>query len=151
MGIKMNRWFPVRYIAALVWMGMLIGISFLEAPLKFQAPSVTLAIGLEVGRLVFQALNKVEWMLWAFTALSVILSSSNRLSSGIVAFLFLILLGQTFYLLPILDQRAVEIIAGGQPEASNMHFYYVALEVVKLGLLTGFCFYTIYVKPKHDD
>jgi hypothetical protein len=43
-----------------VWPGMVLAISFLEAPLKLRAPGVTLAIGLGIGRLVFRALNLVE-------------------------------------------------------------------------------------------
>ena len=43
-----------------VWAGMVLGISFLETPVKFTAPSVTLPIGLDVGRHVFGAFNKVE-------------------------------------------------------------------------------------------
>ncbi|MEO8647987.1 MAG: hypothetical protein ABI539_02355 [Acidobacteriota bacterium] len=46
-----------------VWSGMLAAISFMEAPLKFQAPGVTLPIGLGIGRLVFFALNKAEIVL----------------------------------------------------------------------------------------
>lgn len=43
-----------------VWTGMVLGISFLETPVKFTAPSVTLPIGLDVGLHVFGAFNKVE-------------------------------------------------------------------------------------------
>ena len=46
-----------------VWLGMVLAISFLEAPLKFRAPNVTLQIGLGIGRLVFRALNTVEVVL----------------------------------------------------------------------------------------
>ena len=43
-----------------LWLGMVLAISFVEAPLKFRAPGVTLPIGLGIGRLVFRALNAVE-------------------------------------------------------------------------------------------
>jgi hypothetical protein len=33
------------------WLGMVLAISFLEAPLKFRAPGVTIPIGLGIGRL----------------------------------------------------------------------------------------------------
>ncbi len=46
-----------------LWLGMVVAISFLEAPLKFRAPNVTLQIGLSIGRLVFRALNAVEVMI----------------------------------------------------------------------------------------
>src|SRR5215207_233169 len=42
---------------------MVLAISFLEAPLKFRAPGVTLQIGLGIGRMVFRALNTVEALL----------------------------------------------------------------------------------------
>jgi hypothetical protein len=48
---------------AAVWLGMVLAISFLEAPLKFRAPGITLALGLGIGRLVFAALNRVEVVL----------------------------------------------------------------------------------------
>ena len=51
-----------------VWLGMVVAISFLEAPLKFRAPGVTLPIGLGIGRLVFRALNAAE-LVWAVAIL----------------------------------------------------------------------------------
>jgi hypothetical protein len=43
----------VALAVACVWLGMVLAISFLEAPLKFRAPGVTLAVGLGIDRLVF--------------------------------------------------------------------------------------------------
>ena len=50
----------IAVAVAFVWLGMVVAISFLEAPLKFRAPNVTLQVGLGIGRLVFRALNSVE-------------------------------------------------------------------------------------------
>ena len=50
---------------AFVWLGMVLAISFLETPLKFRAPGITVALGLGIGRLVFRALNTVEVVLVA--------------------------------------------------------------------------------------
>jgi hypothetical protein len=44
---------------------MVLAISFIETPLKFRAPGVTLQIGLGIGRLVFRALNACELALAA--------------------------------------------------------------------------------------
>jgi hypothetical protein len=55
---------PASAVAAavvFVWLGMVLAISFLEAPLKFRAPNVTLQIGLGIGRLVFRALTPSRW------------------------------------------------------------------------------------------
>ena len=55
----------VAAAAAFVWLGMVVAISFIETPLKFRAPGVTLQIGLGVGRLVFRVLNVCELALAA--------------------------------------------------------------------------------------
>jgi hypothetical protein len=39
----------IAVAAVFVWLGMVLAISFLEAPLKFRAPGVTLALGSELG------------------------------------------------------------------------------------------------------
>jgi len=44
----------------------------------------------------------------------------------------LLVLIQTWWLLPALDQRAELIIQGKLLPASNVHFYYVGMEVVKV-------------------
>ena len=64
-----------------VWLGMVLAISFLEAPLKFRAPNVTLQIGLGIGRLVFRALNSVE-VVFAIVVLLAIVASPP--SAGVI-------------------------------------------------------------------
>ncbi len=54
----------VSIAVTFTWLGMVVAISFLEAPLKFRAPGVTVRFGLGIGRLVFRALNITE-MVWA--------------------------------------------------------------------------------------
>lgn len=47
-------------IATFLWLGLVTGTPFLEAPLKFRASGITIALGLRIGRLVFRALNRCE-------------------------------------------------------------------------------------------
>ncbi|MFV0266780.1 MAG: hypothetical protein ACK5HT_06560, partial [Draconibacterium sp.] len=49
--------------AVFIWIGFVGAISFMEAWLKFRAPGITVALGLGIGRLVFQVLNKIEMVL----------------------------------------------------------------------------------------
>jgi uncharacterized membrane protein (DUF485 family) len=53
---------PLAFAVIYLWIGFVCAISFMEAWLKFRAPGVNLQIGLGIGRLVFNALNKVEWV-----------------------------------------------------------------------------------------
>ncbi|MCB2376249.1 hypothetical protein LGH70_01560 [Hymenobacter sp. BT635] len=126
-------------LALFVWAGMVAGISFLEAPLKFTAPNITVPLGLGIGRIVFGALNKVELVL---ATLAVVSALAVRVPAHIAAALGLlgtILLLQTFWLLPALDVRALALLAGHPAPPSSLHMAYIGLEVVKLLtlLLTG--------------
>lgn len=139
-----SKWYPVRYMATLIWMGAIIAISFMEAPLKFQAPSITLAVGLEVGRLVFGALNKMEWGFMLLMVGSFFLTSASKKSLILSVLLLCLLLWQTFVLLPDLDQRALAIIDGDLPVPGNEHLFYVGAEIAKLALLTIISIHFIY-------
>ena len=71
----MNGAESVAAAAIFVWLGMVLAISFLEAPLKFRAPGVTLQIGLGIGRLVFGALNAVEAALAAVVVVALVVGA----------------------------------------------------------------------------
>ena len=117
-----------------IWIGLVIGISFMEAPLKFQAPGITLELGLGIGSLVFGTLNKIELvlMLVMLIAISKIYKQLGNLIFGLIATLTLILLVQTFILFPILDARIVMIQSGEEPPPSSVHLIYIVMEVIKL-------------------
>ena len=53
----MSSTLQVASAAGWLWIGMVLAISFLEAPLKFQRPGLDLRMGLAIGRLVFRVLN----------------------------------------------------------------------------------------------
>lgn len=117
-----------------VWVGFVSAISFMEAWLKFLPPEVSLNEGLAIGRLVFSALNKVEWVLTILIIISMIQHRRRNLVWYRIWWVIplLLLMLQTFWLLPALDQRAESHIAGALPDPSNLHFYYVIAEVIKV-------------------
>jgi hypothetical protein len=108
-----------------VWLGMVLAISFLEAPLKFRAPGVTLRLGLGIGRLVFRALNICE----AVLALAVIIAVAAGSPPTAVAVLTAIQLGA---IRPRLNRRSNRVLAGDNVPRSHEHLYYVAIEVAKV-------------------
>ena len=127
-----------------IWLGLVIGLSFIEAPLKFRAPGITLKLGLGIGKLVFGVLNKIEIAM----CIGLLIAAINQKALGPylwvgVGLLALILLIQTAYLLPVLDQRIALIQAGETPPPSRHHIVYIALELLKLvGLF--FTFFNAY-------
>lgn len=123
---------------AFTWFGMVIAISFVETPLKFRAPGITVPLGLGIGRLVFKALNIAESALAVL--LLVVLATGHGDGRGWIPALVATacLVTQMAVLRPALDRRAAAIIAGGEVAPSRLHLGYVALEVVKvLALVTA--------------
>ena len=57
---QVNPALATQVAVTFTWLGLVLGISFLEAPLKFRAPGLTVEVGVGIGRLVFRALNAVE-------------------------------------------------------------------------------------------
>ena len=126
--------YPVALASVFLWLGFVGAISFMEAWLKFRAPGVTLSLGLGIGRLVFDALNKVEWVL-AFAVLANLIFAKARVFSLKNIFYFiplLLLIFQSIWVLPALDARAELVIQGQELASSYLHFYYVGMEIVKV-------------------
>ncbi len=132
--------YPVALVCTFLWIGFVGGISFLEAWLKFRAPGITVPLGLGIGRLVFSALNKVEWVLAVAIFFNLLLGSDKLLKweNGLYLLPVLMLIIQTIWLLPALDARAELHIQHLPVPASNIHFYYVALEFAKVLCLFTF-------------
>lgn len=125
-----------------VWLGMVLAISFLEAPLKFRAPGVTIPVGLGIGRIVFRALNLVEVFLAIVVtgAVAIGTPSAAVVTAGVIAAAVLVL--QLAVVRPRLNRRSDAVLAGEDPalRRSRAHLYYVALEIVKvLSLLALGC------------
>jgi hypothetical protein len=115
-----------------VWLGMVAAISFIETPLKFRAPGVTLQIGLGIGRLVFRALNGCELLLAAVLGGAFALeppSLGAALAAGAAVAMLLI---QVLIVRPRLTRRSDAVLAGGEGPRSRAHWAYVVLELVKL-------------------
>lgn len=128
-----------------VWAGMLGSISFMEAPVKFTAPSLTLQVGVDVGRHVFQALNRVELVLCTVLVLLSIISKAPARKLVLPFAVALLLLLETAWLLPVLDERALKVIAGETPPSTYHHWMYVSFEVIKLAglLISGSVFFNL--------
>jgi hypothetical protein len=118
------------------WLGMVLAISFLEAPLKFRAPGVTVPLGLGIGRIVFRALNRVELLLLVAAVVAVALAPRPALV-GVVAALVVLLGVQLGLVRPALNQRSDRVLAGEDLPRSRGHLVYVALEVAKVALLVA--------------
>lgn len=117
-----------------VWCGLVLAIA-VEAQLKFTAPGITRELGLGIGKIVFSALNIAELILAAILAAAFFAVSSAKIARFVFGVIALILLVQTFWLMPVLTNRADAIISGAPPPDSSIHIFYIVFEVVKVILL----------------
>lgn len=121
----------VAAAAVFVWLGMVLAISFLEAPLKFRAPEVTVRIGLGIGRIVFRALNRAETLLAAAVVVAVAVGGSPAAVVSLTALAAGLLALQLAAVRPVLNRRSDRVLAGEDVPRSRLHLVYIACEVAK--------------------
>lgn len=136
-------------LVVLLWAGVLFGVSFLATPVKFQAPSLSLAVAVDVGRATFQLLNRVEVF---FAVLAAVLAAGRgckRLAQIGVAMAVAVTALETVWLLPALDERAELVVAGLGAEPSRLHDVYIGLDLAKLAvlLIAG----VVLIAPKREE
>lgn len=122
----------VAAAATFIWLGMVLAISFVEAPLKFRAPGVTLQLGLGIGRLVFRALNICELALAAAVVACFAVEPPSA-GAGVAAGLAVVtLLAQVLIVRPLLARRSDAVLAGDEAPRSRAHWAYIGLEIPKV-------------------
>jgi hypothetical protein len=114
---------------------MTAGISLLATPVRFSAPTITRPVALDVGQVVFAALNKAELVALVLLLILVRVSGKAKELWTQCSVLVLILLAQSIWLLPQLAARSQQIVAGIEPPASMLHASYSTLELIKLLML----------------
>lgn len=115
-----------------LWLGMVLAISFLEAPLKFRAPNVTVQIGLGIGRLVFRALNSVEAVLALVILVAILLDPPVPAVDVAFVVAFATLAAQLLVVRPRLNRRSDKVLAGLNAPRSRGHYAYVGFELIKV-------------------
>lgn len=121
-----------------VWLGLVIGISLIEAPLKFTAPGITIPLGLGIGRRVFLAMNVAEALL-ALLLLAALWRSLGRPSRDRLWLLAwasaALLVIKLVVIKPFLNRRTDAVLAGDFEGGSSVHYAYIAAEAVLIAVL----------------
>lgn len=128
----------LRLVIPAVWLGLIIGISFLEAPLKFQAPGITIELGLGIGRLVFFAMNIAALTLIVILTVAMIRPRASRLQWGLLFGLWAVLLTEVLIIRPPLNARTDALLAGQDTAGSLWHYFYIAADSTLFVLLIIF-------------
>lgn len=121
--------FAARLVLPAVWLGLIIAIDLIEAPLKFQAPGITIPLGLGIGRLVFTAMNIVEVVL----AIPFVLALLRRPRPTRPAFVLagvavVMLIVKIAVIRPMLAVHTDAVLAGASGGGSTTHYWYIAVD-----------------------
>lgn len=144
---------PLDYLASywqlllpMLWVGMVLAISFMEAPLKFQAPGITIPLGLGIGRLVFFALNIAEAVCLASLLLVSLGFKPVRVTGKRLAILLTvagIYAAKVLVVRPPLNARTDMVLAGAEPGQSPWHYIYMVADFSTIVLLVMFALLTV--------
>ena len=129
------------YVAT-IYIGALLAISFFEAPTKFRATQASRASLLDVGRLIFARLGRLELCVSLFLGLGCSFDAFHWELDCLRVLVLLINVFQSVALQPLLDKRARAIILDEKklPSSPVMHALYVVLEVIKVVILITFTY-----------
>jgi hypothetical protein len=117
-----------RIILPAVWLGLIIGISLIEAPLKFTAPGITIPLGLGIGRLVFGVMNWVELVIGVILLWAMLKNGVGRAYRSVASGLLAVLIIKVVVIRPLLNRRTDAVLAGIDDGGSALHLFYIAAD-----------------------
>ncbi|HXE62390.1 MAG TPA: hypothetical protein VN519_02565 [Bryobacteraceae bacterium] len=118
-----------------LWAGAIIGLSFIATPVKFQAPDLSMGVALEVGRYTFRLFSNVELGFLVAIVIAAGFARPRRIVIAMLGAVAVQLLLERWWLLPELDARVSQILAGGAVTFTSSHWIYAAFDVGKAALL----------------
>lgn len=134
--VKIELW---RMAVVVLMFGMIAAISFIEAPLKFQAPGITIPLGLGIGRLVFTALNIATGLLLLIYVLLTLFPAPVRVRErkrSVLSVCMVVLFAfEVGIIRPLLNARTDQVLAGAEPGKSPWHYIYIVCDMAMLVLL----------------
>lgn len=120
---------------ALLWSGMILGISFLDSWVKFKTPTLDKSIGFDIGRTVFRFFHIVQALLLIIILIAGVTSYFLPRYWLFLLSIALILIIQALILFPRLSKRVTLILSGSKLNRSWEHSVYGLLEILKLIIL----------------
>ena len=130
--------FAFRLLLPAFLIGAIVAISFLEAPLKFQAPGITIPLGLGIGRLVFTALNIATGIVLAVLTIASLRPRAARTPLVLLGATWLVYLVEVAVIRPVLNRRSDLVVAGLEaPGTDWAHYAYIAADAAMLVLLVA--------------
>ncbi len=119
-----------------LWLGIVIGISVIETPIRFRTPPITRDGAAMLGVAIFHTLAYVELVLLILAMGAALVLRSRWLLVLVAVLGFVVALEHTI-VVPMLAIRAQLLVQGAQLEPSSVHAWATVLEAVKMFILAA--------------
>lgn len=119
-----------------LWLGIVVGISVIETPIRFRTPPITRDGAAMLGVAIFHTLAYVELVLLV-VAMAAVLVLRDRWLLVLCAVLGLVVAIEHTLIVPILAIRAQLLVQGAELEPSSVHGWATALEAAKMLVLVA--------------
>jgi hypothetical protein len=96
-----------------------------------------MTVALEVGRSTFGLFSNVELGFLIAIVIAAVFARPRRMVVAMLSVVAVLLLLERWWLLPELDARVSQILAGGAVTFTSAHWIYAAFDVCKAALLIG--------------
>lgn len=136
---------------ALLWAGVIVGMSFLATPIKFTAPALTLPVALQVGMVTFVLLQKVNWVALLVSAVLVWLAQSKSAKALWLVLLILEIFIDSVVLPPLNARVALYFGTAPIPPGTWHHAAYGIIEVARVLLLLLLAFVCLRQAMRNDS
>ena len=117
-----------------IWMGLILGVCFYAAPIKFTAEDVPTSELLKVGKVTFQGFTYVEFIMFALLCI-LAFSRRTKVATAFLVTLFVMLVIQKFLILPVLDEALDKTVAGTPTREHGLHWLYAIMDGIKVIML----------------
>ena len=143
---------PLVFSALLLWFGVFVTVSFIETPMKFQVPGMTLPIALELGKIMFGISTNIQLVLLGFVLVFLLIGKEkcNWYKVLIYGGILVVVLLQKWWMLPVLDERADLLAVGKSVPPSELHNYFIYSEVLKVFFLINMICFQLKRTVKED-
>ena len=134
-GREMPRWrclaATVSPVLAAVWLGAILGVSFIATPIKFAAPLLDAKAALDVGRVTFGLFGPLELGFASLLCLAVAFGGFKARWTMVALLCLALTLFENFGLRPALDERLGKILTDQTVPQSSHHAFYVVTQSMK--------------------
>jgi len=117
-----------------LWLGIAIGISGIETPIRFRTPPITRDGAAMLGVAIFHALAYIE-LVMLVVVMGAAIFIRDRWIVGLVAVLGFVVAIEHTLVVPVLTVRAHLLVQGAHLEPSSVHAWATALEATKMIVL----------------